>query len=161
MGTWRWQVCQPYEPAAFKTQATLLVFISVTAWFDPKAIFRQRGLSDVLPVAHPTASQHSAHSTRNSVQIIAFSLQCLVCAVILRARVQFDTPKLHRLQWVWNFPFQHYILLVIFFIAGTTGHLLTIFYLPVKVIWSLRKLQLTMLFQLRYAKIWIHINFYF
>jgi len=36
IGTWRWQDCQPYTPAAFTHQELFLVLISVREWVDPK-----------------------------------------------------------------------------------------------------------------------------
>ena len=45
IGTWRWQGCQPYAPAAFTPQGGSLVLISARGSVDHRAIVRPGGLS--------------------------------------------------------------------------------------------------------------------
>ena len=60
--TWRFQVCEPYAPAAFTTKKIFPVPISVRSWVEPGAIVQREGLRQwKIPVTPPAMDPATFH----------------------------------------------------------------------------------------------------
>jgi hypothetical protein len=95
MGTWRWQECQPYAPAAF-TPSNYSWYSYVIGWVDPRAIVWPEGLCQWKIPITPSGIDPA------TFRFVAQGLN--QCATACPRR--FESTDKNRLQVTWSEAFK-------------------------------------------------------